>query len=115
MAGPPHGITAPIPAAAPRLSGSTRLTKGLPLSARERSLALRLSDGKVCPEAAVHMVGGDWLSWGGNRSFDHLVGVGEQRGRQGEVERFCRLQIDQELKLGGLVNRDVTRFGPIEN
>ncbi len=31
------------------LSGSASLRQGLPLTARERSFALRLSDGKLCP------------------------------------------------------------------
>jgi hypothetical protein len=35
------------------LSGTTRFAGGLPLSARERSLALRQSDGKVCPLPAI--------------------------------------------------------------
>ena len=47
--------------------------------------------------------------------MDSLGGEGEQRRRQGEAERFCRLQVDQELELGGLINRDVARFGPFEN
>ena len=33
--------------------------------------------------------------------FDHLVGAGEQRRRQRQAERFCRLQVDQELKSVG--------------
>jgi hypothetical protein len=32
--------------------------------------------------------------------FDHLVGAGEQPRRQGEAERFCRLQVDQEASNG---------------
>ena len=34
-------------------SGTTSLVDGLPLSSRERSFALRLSDGEVCPVAAI--------------------------------------------------------------
>jgi hypothetical protein len=39
--------------------------------------------------------------------FDHPVGAGEQRRGQSEGERFGRLQVDQEFKLGRLINRDV--------
>jgi hypothetical protein len=47
--------------------------------------------------------------------FDHLVGAGEQRRGEGEGERPCRLQVDQELKLGGLINRNVTGLGTFED
>ena len=47
--------------------------------------------------------------------FDYLGGAGEQRRRQGEAERFCRLQVDQEIELGGLINRDVAWFRPFED
>jgi hypothetical protein len=43
-------------------------------------------------------------------SFDHLVRAGEQHRREGEAELFCRLQVDQELELGGLINRHVARL-----
>src|SRR6266576_1949144 len=48
-------------------------------------------------------------------SLDHLGGAGEQRRRECESERFCRLEIDQELKLSGLINWDVARFGPFQD
>src|SRR5512132_14464 len=48
-------------------------------------------------------------------SFGYFGRAGEQRRRKGNAERFCSLQIDQEFKLGGLINRDVAWFGPFEN
>ena len=32
--------------------------------------------------------------------FDHLVGDGEQRGRDGEAERLGDLKVDHQLELG---------------
>jgi hypothetical protein len=37
--------------------------------------------------------------------FDHLVGGGKQRWRNSQAERFCRLQVDDELELCGLHHR----------
>jgi hypothetical protein len=34
--------------------------------------------------------------------FDHLVGAGEQEGRDSETERLCSLEVDHELELGRL-------------
>jgi len=38
--------------------------------------------------------------------FDHLVGAGEQRGRYIESERLGSRQIDDEIELGRLLDRD---------
>ena len=34
---------------------------------------------------------------------------------QYKAERFCRLQVDQELEFGGLINRDVAWFGSFKD
>src|SRR5580704_17823033 len=47
--------------------------------------------------------------------FDDLVGASDQRRRQVEPQSPGRLQIDEQLQFGGLVKRDVTRFGPAED
>src|SRR5262245_26093931 len=39
--------------------------------------------------------------------FDHLVGGGQQRGRNGEAERLCSLEIDNEFVLGRRLHRHV--------
>jgi hypothetical protein len=41
-------------------------------------------------------------------SFDHLVGATEQRQRDREAERPGRLEIDDQLDLGGLLDRRST-------
>ena len=39
--------------------------------------------------------------------FDHLVGTVEQRPRHCKIECFGSLEIDHQLELGGLLNRQV--------
>src|SRR5262249_55758665 len=39
--------------------------------------------------------------------FDHLVGAGEQRWRDGQAERLGGDQIDDEIELGRLLDRQV--------
>src|SRR5215208_5531089 len=48
-------------------------------------------------------------------SFDHLVGAGEKRWRDGEVERFGGFEIDNKLKSRGLLKREGTRMRTIED
>lgn len=42
------------------------LADGLPLTLRDRSLAVRRSDGKVCPKADRHRSAENRQDWGGN-------------------------------------------------
>jgi hypothetical protein len=42
--------------------------------------------------------------------FDHLVRPLQERPGNGETERLCRLQIDDELKRRRLLDRKITRF-----
>jgi hypothetical protein len=42
--------------------------------------------------------------------LDDLVGSGEERGRNTETERLCGFQIDDELGLHGLVDRQLGRL-----
>src|ERR1700682_2102309 len=48
-------------------------------------------------------------------SFAHLVGAGEQARRNGQVEKFCGLEIDHELKFGGLLYRQISRLGAFQD
>src|SRR5262245_52344998 len=44
--------------------------------------------------------------------FDHPVGAGEQRRRNYETERSRRDQVDNQIELGRLLDRQVGGFGP---
>ena len=41
-------------------------------------------------------------------SFDHLVDAREQRERDGEAERLRSLEVDEQLDLGGLLDREIS-------
>jgi hypothetical protein len=47
--------------------------------------------------------------------LDHLVGVGEQRGRHSDAERVGRLEIDNQLELGRRLHRKVRGFLALED
>src|SRR4051812_39695264 len=47
--------------------------------------------------------------------FDHLVSLRKKRRRNRHAEGFYRLQIDHELELGGLNDRQICRLGAFEN
>ena len=49
------------------------------------------------------------------RLFDHLVGGGEQRCRNGEAECLSGLEIDGQVELGRLPDRKVRRIGTLED
>src|SRR5262245_3429321 len=48
-------------------------------------------------------------------SLDHPVGAGKQRRRQVETKRLRSAQIDDQLEYGGLLGRQVARFGTPED
>ena len=47
-------------------------------------------------------------------SLDDLVGEAEERQRQGQAERSCGFQIDDQLEFRRLLNRKVGRFGALQ-
>jgi hypothetical protein len=49
------------------------------------------------------------------RSFDHLVGEREQRGRNGQPQGPGRLEIDHQLELGRLFDRQPGGFGAFQD
>jgi hypothetical protein len=48
-------------------------------------------------------------------SFDHLVGDREQERRNLDADRLSRPKIDDKLKFGRLLHRQIARFGALEN
>ena len=47
--------------------------------------------------------------------FDHLAGASEKCWRDGQTERFGRLETYDQIKPGRLLDGDFSRFGPSEN
>ena len=47
--------------------------------------------------------------------FDHLVGAGEQRPRNGQAERFDGLEIEYKSQFGGSPYREIARFCAFQN
>src|SRR5205823_2493706 len=49
------------------------------------------------------------------RSFDHLVGAGEKGLRHRQAERLRGLNVDDQLELGRLLDRQIGRLGAFED
>lgn len=81
------------------------LLHGLPLSAKERSLLLQLSDGKVCPQAdprSTRNKGRNGVANGGCadlRLLNDFVGTGDQRLGDGEPQHLRGFEIYHHLDL----------------
>src|SRR5262249_49906797 len=51
----------------------------------------------------------------GKRSFDHLVGASEDRGRDRQAECLGGLEIDDQLECGPLLDWQIRGMGTFEN
>jgi hypothetical protein len=47
--------------------------------------------------------------------FDHLIGAADKRQRHGDAERLGRLEVDDQLELGSVLDRQVGRLVTLEN
>src|SRR5262245_45092284 len=48
-------------------------------------------------------------------SFDHLVGAGEEGFGDRQADPFRRFDVDDQLELGGLLNRQIARLLAFED
>jgi hypothetical protein len=47
--------------------------------------------------------------------FDHFIGAGKDRLRDGQAERLSGLEVDDQLELRGPLDRQVAGFGALED
>ena len=47
--------------------------------------------------------------------FNHFIGAGEQRGRNGEAQYLGGFEVDNQLKLGWRLDRQITRLSPFKS
>jgi len=48
-----------------------------------------------------------------SRSFDHLVGAGEEGRWDGEAERLGGREVNNEIEFGGLFDRNISWLRPM--
>jgi len=92
----------------------------LPLTARERSSALRPSDGKLCPQADPPREGNQdrptpLESRNPDQLFDDLVRPQYHRGRDSDPECLGSFEVDHEVELCRLLDREIARCSASED
>src|SRR6516225_9106299 len=72
-------------------------------------------NGAAYPAGRLHDRWGRGCSGVAVASFDHLVGAGEQRRRDGEADRFGSCHVDNKLHLGRKLYWQIARLFPFQN
>src|SRR6266545_3864757 len=67
------------------------------------------------PPLVIRAFGAHCQVWTGSLLFDHLVGAPDQRVRNTDAERPCCLEVDTELDLRALLDRQLARLFAFEN
>src|SRR6266700_7303274 len=79
--------------------GPRALSARLPLSRRQRNFNGRHAISQSCQE----------------RSFDHLIGAGDEGRGDVEADRGRGFEIDDQLEFGGQLDRQIGRPGAVED